>query len=498
MQAGLEMKRREFLINLGLGSLPFLLPQCRFFSGPKKLNFVFILIDDLGWKDLGCYGSTFYETPNIDRLAAQSVRFSDAYAAAPVCSPTRASILTGKYPARLLLTDFLGRKKQQGKLITPAYLPFLDSEEITLAEALKTAGYVTASIGKWHLGYEPFFPEKQGFDLNIGGHEPGHPASYFYPYKDKEDDHWNVPGLADGEPGEYLTDRLTAEAIKFISENKKRPFFLLLSHYALHSPFEAKQEKLKKYQEKLAALKTASPGFIKEQDVFIRTIQDNAHYAAMLESVDESVGNILRALEGNKLTQNTVIILTSDNGGFSTLQGENWAPTSNLPLRAGKGWLYEGGIRVPLIFYLPGTAKQGVACSTPVNSTDFFPTLLDIAGVTLTPAPVCDGKSLLPLVTGSGVLEREALFWHYPHYHASGGTPASAIRAGDFKLIEWFENGSLELFNLCDDIGEKNNLAKQLPEKTEQLKRRLHEWREKVGAQLPTVNPDGKDEKSSH
>lgn len=490
---GKDMKRREFLLKLALGSVPFLLPQCKIFSGKKKTNFVVILIDDLGWRDLGCYGSTFYETPNIDQLAARGVRFTDAYAAAPVCSPTRASIITGKHPVRLLLTDFIGRKEQQKKLITPAYLPFLETEEVTIAEMLKGAGYAAALIGKWHLGYQPFYPEKQGFDVNIGGHESGHPASYFYPYKDKEDDYWDVPGLENGEPGEYLTDRLTNEAIKFIKKNRHHPFFLFLSHYALHSPLEAKKEKIKKYQKKITEINRNKNGFTKEKDGFTKTAQDNAIYAAMLESVDESVGNIVQTLESHNLLKNTVIILTSDNGGFSTLKGETWAPTSNLPLRAGKGWLYEGGIRVPLIINWHGAVGNSSVCTTPVFSTDLYPTMLEIAGQKKSEQQFADGESLVPLLTNQGQFHRDALYWHYPHYHPSGGRPASAIRVGDYKLIEWFEDDSLELYNLKDDIGEKNNLVKQMPQKSAQLKQMLDEWREKMGARLPVENPEGKE-----
>ncbi len=481
--------RRKFLTILGLGAAAGMLPAFDILR-KKKLNFVFILIDDMGWRDAGCYGSRFYETPNIDRLAHEGMMFTDAYAASPVCSPTRASILTGKYPARLKITNWIGGS-QEGKLKPAAYLPFLPREEITIAEALKQAGYATCFIGKWHLGYQPFYPEYQGFDINIGGHEAGHPASYFYPYKDDENPYWDVPGLDNGKAGEYLTDRLTDEAINFLNNHKKDPFFLYLSHYAVHLPLQAKKELIKKYQNKLKKIPDVSElSFEKEHWSETRTVQNNPTYAAMIQSVDESVGRIMDHLEKLGLAENTVIIFMSDNGGLSTLRNARRAPTANIPLRAGKGWLYEGGIREPMIIKWPGVTEPNSVCNEPVISNDFFPTILQMAGLPLMPHQHKDGVSLVPLLFGKENLKPRALYWHFPHYHGSGSRPSGAIRLGDFKLIEWFEDNSIELYNLKEDIGERNNLAKKMPDKAQQLRKMLEEWRYDVGALMPTENPD--------
>ncbi|NOY58406.1 MAG: sulfatase [Calditrichaeota bacterium] len=456
----------------------------------KKLNFVFILIDDMGWRDAGCYGSSFYETPNIDRLAREGMRFTDAYAAAPVCSPTRASILTGKYPARLKITNWIGGNPV-GKLKPAAYLPFLPREEVTIAEALKEADYATGFFGKWHLGYQPFYPEYQGFDINIGGHEAGHPASYFYPYKSLENPYFDVPGLENGEPGEYLTDRLTDEAIRFMDQNKNKPFFLYLCHYAVHMPIQAKEMLIKKYKEKLSASGSKNAAyFVAEHNCQARIIQDNPVYAAMIQSVDESVGKIMEHLKKMKLEKNTAIIFMSDNGGLSTLPHADRSPTANTPLRAGKGWLYEGGIREPMIIKWPGVIKPNTVCSEPVISNDFYPTILQMARLPLRPEQHKDGVSILPLLLGKKKFKPRALYWHYPHYHGSGSRPSGAIRLGDYKLIQWFEDNSVELYNLNEDIGERIDLSKKMPEKTEQLRKMLEEWRYEVGALMPTENPD--------
>ena len=330
-----KISRRKFVTILGLGAAAGMVPAFDILK-KKKLNFVFILIDDMGWRDAGCYGSSFYETPNIDQLAREGVRFTDAYAAASVCSPTRASILTGKYPARLKITNWIGGNPE-GKLKPAAYLPFLPREEVTIAEALKEAGYATGFFGKWHLGYKPFYPEYQGFDINVGGHEAGQPASYFYPYKNLDASYYDVPGLENGRPGEYLTDRLTDETIKFLDKNKNKPFFLYLSHYAVHTPIEAKQTLIKKYRQKVGNKgRKDQPKFVAEHDCQARIIQDNPVYAAMIQSVDESVGRIMEHLKNLKLGKNTVIIFMSDNGGLSTLPHADRAPTANTPLRAGK------------------------------------------------------------------------------------------------------------------------------------------------------------------
>lgn len=434
-------------------------------------NFVFILIDDLGWADIGCFGGTFYKTPNLDGLAKQGMKFTAAYAACPVCSPTRASILTGKYPARLHLTDWLpGRGDGPSQqLLRPDFLRQLALAESTLAEALKPAGYVSASIGKWHLGGNGFGPEDQGFDLNVAGNDAGSPASYFHPYRSGNR---RMLSLDEGKPGEYLTDRLTDEAEKFIERHQAKPFFLYLAHYAVHVPLAAKSELIARYQN------AAQPG----------QIHTNAVYAAMIQSVDESVGRVLKKLEQLKLDDRTIIFFMSDNGGLSVKAGPNTPATSNAPLREGKGYLYEGGIREPLIVRWPGAARAGSVCDTPVSSIDFFPTILEMAEIKSN-RPV-DGVSLVPLLKQTGGFKREALYWHYPHYAPQGGKPGGIIRQGDYKLIEFYEDGHLELYDLKQDMGEKVNLAEKMPDKALQLEMKLDAWRRDVKAQMMNPNPN--------
>ncbi|HEY9172567.1 MAG TPA: sulfatase [Verrucomicrobiae bacterium] len=425
-------------------------------------NIIFILVDDLGWTDLGCQGSKFYETPNIDRLAREGMRFTQAYSACTVCSPTRAALMTGKYPARLHVTDWIrGHDYPKAKLKVPDWTMCLPLEERTIAEVLKEAGYATASIGKWHLGGRQFYPDKQGFDVNLGGCDKGQPPSYFSPY--------GIPTLPDGPPGEFLSDRLTDEAIKFIEQNKAKPFFVFVPHYAVHTPLMGKSNVVAKYR---AKADTNSP-------------QRNAQYAALVESVDDSVGRLLRRLDELRLAENTVIFFTSDNGGLVLND-----VTSNRPLRAGKGSAYEGGVRVPLIVKWPRMTQPGSVCGTPVITPDFFPTLLEVAGLSSSPQSVLDGESLVPLLRQSGKLKRDAIYWHYPHYHPGGATPHSAIRDGDWKLIEFFEDNRVELYNLKDDIGEQADLAAKWPQQAKQLRERLQAWRRQVGAQMPTPNPD--------
>lgn len=462
----------QFLWRVFLISLLAIVPVAVAAERPNRPpNFVFILIDDLGWADVGCFGSTFYKTPNIDRLAARGLRFTDAYAACPVCSPTRASILTGKYPARLRLTDWLpGRRDMPSqKLMRPLFRQELPLSEITLAEALKPAGYVSASIGKWHLGGAGFGPEQQGFDVNIAGNHAGSPARYFFPYTNRNG---SIPSLEKARPGEYLTDRLTSEAETFIEQNCSRPFFLYLAHYAVHIPLAAKPELVTAYQG------PARPG----------QSQTNAIYAAMIQSVDESVGRLLRKLEELRIAENTVVIFMSDNGGLSVKEGPNTPATSNAPLRAGKGYLYEGGIREPLIVLWPGVIQPGRVCRVPVSSVDFYPTFLEMAGLKATSH--IDGASLVPVLKQTGELTREALYWHYPHYSNQGGRPGAAIRQGDFKLIEFYEDDHVELYNLAQDLGETNNLATRQPEKAAELKQKLADWRSRVDVQMMRPNPE--------
>lgn len=448
---------------------------------PAKPNFIFILADDLGWRDLGCYGSSFYETPHLDRLAASGVRFTSAYAACSVCSPTRASIMTGKYPARLHLTDWLpGRAdRPDQKLNRPTIIQHLPLEEVTLAEALRDGGYRTAFIGKWHLGGKGFYPEQQGFDTNIGGCELGHPPSYFSPYR--------IPTLPDGPNGEYLTDRLTDEAVKYIENTRDKPFLLYLAHYAVHNPQQAKPELVEKYRTKAAQLPPPrGPEFRAEGKTKARQVQNQPVYAAMIQSLDESVGRIMDTLGRLGLAQNTVVVFTSDNGGLSTAEG---SPTSNSPLRAGKGWPYEGGVCEPLIIRGPGVSTPGTVCDVPMISTDYYPTFLDLAGLPLRPAQHADGVSLAPLLKG-GTLPERPLFWHYPHYSNQGGAPDGAVRLGDYKLIEWYEDMRAELFNLKNDQGEARDLATEQPQTVTALRERLHDWRRSVNADMPTPNPD--------
>ncbi|WCJ58333.1 sulfatase [Fontisphaera persica] len=434
-------------------------------AAPAPPNFIFILVDDLGWTDAGCYGSRFYQTPHMDRLAREGMRFTQAYAACTVCSPTRAAILTGKYPARLHLTDWIaGHRRPYARLKPPDWKKYLPHEEITLAEALKPLGYATASIGKWHLGGTNYYPEKHGFDLNLGGTDRGQPPSYFAPYK--------IATLPEGPPGEFLTDREAAEACRFIEANRQRPFFLYLPHYAVHTPIQAKEEVRAKYQARVP------PG----------SRQTNAAYAALVESVDDSLGRILHKLAELQLEQRTIVFFTSDNGGLKPV-------TDNAPLRDGKGSAYEGGVRVMAMVKWPGVTKPGSVNDTPIISMDFYPTILEIAGAPLRPGQVVDGESLVPLLRGSGSLKRTALFWHYPHYHPGGATPYSAIREGDFRLVEFFEDRRLELYDLKNDVGEQQNLAAARPELAARLRARLEAWRREVGAQLPLPNPDYAPEK---
>jgi arylsulfatase A-like enzyme len=439
----------------------------------QKLNFVFILMDDLGWRDVGFNGSTFYETPNIDRLAAQGMRFSSAYAACPVCSPTRASIMTGKYPARLNITNFIAGMRA-GKLKPPEYLHQLPLEEFTIGEAFKEAGYSTCFIGKWHLGGPEYFPDKQGFETNVA--VAAGCGGYFSPYKNFK--------LPDSPPGEYLTDRLTDEAVKFLKSPKEKPFLLYLSHYAVHVPLQAKKDIEARYAAKAAGLPApAGPRFVPEGSVQARQVQDHAVYAAMVQSMDESVGRIMKALDELGLADNTAVIFMSDNGGLSTAEG---SPTANVPLRGGKGWLYEGGVREPLIIKWPGVTAPGSVCDAPVISTDFYPTMLEMAGLAPRPQQHCDGVSIAGLLRGEKTLARKAIFWHYPHYSNQGGGPGGAVRAGDLKLIEFYEDDHVELYNVKDDISEKHDLAAASPEKAAELRKMLHEWRNEVGAHMPT------------
>ena len=445
----------------------------------KKPNIILFLVDDLGWADIGANNpKTFYETPNVDRIAAEGMRFTQGYAACPVCSPTRGSILTGKVPPRFGITDFIPGMRN-AKLLSAPNAKELPLAEVTLAEALKEAGYATAHFGKWHLGGEGFFPENQGFDRNLGGLDRGGPyggKKYFSPYGN--------PKLPDGPPGEHLPDRLATECIRFMEEAGDKPFFANFWFYDVHTPLMARPDLEEKYKKKAEAAPPESWGH--ERDQQVRLTQRHAVYAAMVEAMDQAVGKVMAALEKSGKADNTIIIFTSDNGGLSTSEG---SPTSNLPLRAGKGWLYEGGIRVAYMIKAPGVTKPGTVSETPVLSTDFYPTLLDLAGLPLKPEQHQDGVSLKPLLAG-GEMPARSFFWHYPHYGNQGGAPSGCIREGDWKLIEWYEDNRAELFNLRDDVGEKTNLASMQPDKVRDLTAKLHTWRQSVGGIMPTPNPD--------
>lgn len=478
--------RRIFLLLLVGLCLPLQVSSGEV-AAPRTLNVIVILIDDLGWRDLGCYGSTFHETPNIDRLAGRGIKFTSAYSTCCVCSPSRASILTGKYPARLHLTDYIGaREPKDAKLRVPRWNPFLQAVEHTLARVLKMAGYVAGIIGKWHLGGNPLAPveeagphtpKRHGFDVSIAACALGQPPDYFFPYKRSVPGYGNftLPGLEGGREGEYLTDRLTAEAERFIDKNKDRPFFLFLSHYAVHTAIgarlQAKPNLIAKYKAK-AKLSGAS---------------GNPVYAAMVESMDDSVGQILLKLENTKIADRTLIIFTSDNGGYA-------ASTSNLPLRGAKASPYEGGVRVPLIIYWPGVVRPGSRCDVPVIGVDLFPTILATTGIKMAPGQMVDGESLVPLLCETGGLSRQAIFWHYPHY-SYATTPYGSVRKGDFKLIEFFETDRLEMFNLRQDPAEKKDLTGEMPGKAQELRQLLRDWRREVGAQMTTANPDYKEKR---
>jgi arylsulfatase A len=440
---------------------------------PDKPNFVVFLVDDMGWGDVAAYDSVYHETPNIDQLASEGMKFNQAYAACAVCSPSRAAILTGQYPARLKLTDWIpGHKNPHAKLNVPDWTMRIEHERVTLAEALDEAGYQTQFIGKWHLLPVPepddwvnHYPTKHGFDSNIGGREwgqPKGPGKYFHPF--------GMPNL-EGKEGDYLTDALTDAAVDFIENaDKEDPFLLYFAYYTVHGPIIAKDDLTAKY---------AAKKQFNENDKTDYPAADK--YAAMVQSLDESVGRVTAALEAQGLDKDTIIVFTSDNGGVN-------ARGNNGPFRDGKATPYEGGIREPLIIKWPGNTKAGSENETPVIGTDIYPTLLDIAGLPLKPKEHRDGLSLVPLLTEKGDLDRDALYWHYPHYHKAN--PYSAMRNGDLKLIEYFEDGSLELYNLANDPTESHDLAKERPELAKRLQKKLTRWRKSIGAQMMSPNPD--------
>lgn len=456
-------------------------------------NVLFFLVDDLGYMDVGANNpDTFYETPNIDKLASGGMRFTDGYAANPVCSPTRYSIMTGKHPSRVDATNFFSGRRA-GKFNPAPLVSQMALEEVTVAEAFKEAGYATFFAGKWHLGpTEEFWPENQGFDVNKGGWRAGAPflaGKFFSPYAN--------PRLEDGPKGEHLPARLASETIQFIKDNKDENFFAFLSFYLVHTPLMAPKELVEKYTAKAEKLGlNEKPEFRPEEQVLpnagkrrVRILQKHATYAAMMEWLDIQVGRVMDALEKEGLADNTVICFMSDNGGLSTSEG---SPTSNLPLRGGKGWLYEGGIREPYFIKWPGVTKPGSTSGFPVVSMDFYPTLLDIAGIQSKPTQHLDGISLKSILKHSGNPQPRHLFWHYPHYSNQGGFPGGAVRFGYWKLVERFEDGSVHLYNLKDDISEQLDLSLQFPQRVTRMKRQLHAWYRKVDAKfLQPKSPDG-------
>ncbi|TRX54917.1 sulfatase [Thalassomonas sp. M1454] len=454
----------------------------------KKLNFLVFLVDDLGKMDLGIEGSNFYETPHIDKLATKSMRFTNGYAAAPVCSPSRASILLGTYPVRHGITDYLGVKtgtnwKRNTKLLPPSISSGLPKNDISIAEAMQQGGYKTFFAGKWHLGKKGSLPEDSGFDINIGGHHRGSPpGGYYSPYKN--------PKMKNGKLGESLTLRLAQETADFIEQNKTQPFFAYLSFYAVHGPIQSTEPLWKKYQNKAVKQGLHEKRFKFDRTKSVRQVQDNPIYAGMMETLDNAVGLVLNKLKETGQDKNTVIIFTSDNGGVSS--GDAFA-TSSLPYRGGKGRQWEGGIREPFYIYTPQLTKKNQLSDVPVIATDIYPTILDLAKLPLLPNQHKDGLSLLPLLNNQkslGKLNERNLFWHYPHYGNQGGEPSSIIRSGNWKLIHYYEDGRDELYNLEQDISEQNDLVAIQTEKAQELRMLLDGWLKETGALTPVINPN--------
>jgi arylsulfatase A-like enzyme len=463
---------------------------------PQKPNVLFILVDDLGLNDLGYTGSNYYETPHIDQLATESIEFTEGYAASRVCSPSRASIFTGQFTARHGITDWIGAKtgtdwrthNRHDKLLPAEYVHELPKNDITLAEAMKSAGYKTFFAGKWHLGDEGSYPENHGFDINVGGWDKGSPiGGYFSP--------WNNPKLENKQNGENLSERLANETAHFIKNNKNAPFFAFLSFYALHGPIETTQEKWYKYRQKAIDSGVADNGFKMERVLPIRQNQDNPIYAGLVESMDDAVGIVLKALKTSGLDKNTIVIFTSDNGGVAS--GDAFS-TSNSPLRGGKGYQWEGGIREPYLIKVPWIETMHNKRNYPVTGADFYPTILDLANIDLLPEQHKDGISLKPIIEKrNGSLPYRPLYWHYPHYGNQGGEPSSIIRDRNWKLIHYWEDGRNELYNLDYEPTEQLNFADKFPKRTLELSEKLKAWLTEVDAQLPTADPEFNQEKAN-
>jgi arylsulfatase A-like enzyme len=460
------------------------------FAAEKRPNVVFVLVDDLGWRDLSGEGSTFYESPNIDRIGKEGMRFTQGYAACQVCSPSRASIMTGKYTPRHGITDWIGARtgvewRKQGRntpVLPPEYQWQLGADEVTLAEAFRAAGYRTFFAGKWHLGDVGSHPEDHGFEINKGGWRVGGPAGgYFSPYRN--------PKLADGPPGESLPVRLGKETAKFIEENKDEPFLAYLSFYSVHGPIQTTPELWAKYRAKALRGELPERRFIFDRRMPVRQVQDCPIYAGMIESTDQAVGLVLDALERNGLENETIVCFTSDNGGVSAGDAKS---TSNLPLRGGKGRQWEGGIREPFYVKAPHVTQPGSTCDVPVSGIDFYPTLLALAGIPLPEEQDVDGMCLVPLLKGDPApqIDKRDLFWHYPHYGNQGGEPSSMIRRGDWKLIHYYEDGRDELYSLKRDPGEQTDVASQNPDLVKTLRQALDQWLDETGAKKPVPDPE--------
>ncbi|NEW81290.1 MAG: sulfatase [Mariniphaga sp.] len=453
----------------------------------KKPNILFILADDLGYTDLSCMGSKYYETPNIDQIAQRGMVFTNGYAACQVSSPSRASILTGKFPARHGITNWIGeasgedwrKMNRHSKLLPADYVHNLTKEFVTLPEALKQEGYKTFFAGKWHLGEKGSWPEDHGFDINKGGWDAGSPkGGYFSPFEN--------PNLPDGPKGENLEMRLAKETAKFMKENNDKPFLAYLSFYAVHGPIQTTQTKWKKYRDKAEKMGISESGFAMEHHLPYRLHQDNPVYAGLVESMDDAVGLVLNTLKELGLDKNTIVIFTGDNGGVTS--GDAYS-TNNSPLRGGKGYQWEGGIHEPYFIQIPWMNLAGKKCDVPVSGTDFYPTILDLAGLPLRPDQHNDGVSLLPLLKGGQIAER-SLIWHYPHYGNQGGDPSSVIRKGDWKLIYYYDDGHEELYNLKSDLSETTDVSAKNPEIASRLLSELFDYLKNVGAKFPRKDPE--------
>ena len=450
----------------------------------KKKNFVFFLVDDMGMMDLGVYGSTFHETPNIDNLAKTGMKFNYGYAACPVCSPTRASIMTGRHPVRVNITDWIpgSSNNKKNKLLHPEDRNNLALKEVTIAEELKSHGYQTFFAGKWHLGNEGHWPTDQGFDFNIGGHHRGSPPGGYY-------SPWNNPVLKSQKKDEYLTERLTEESTRFLEKrDADKPFLLYLSYYNIHTPIQPYRKHVDHYQKKAEGFSGNTPTE-QEHSGQTRMRQDNPALASMVSAVDDSVGTLLAKLDELNLSDDTVVIFFSDNGGLSTKP--KMGPGSNSPLRAGKGWLYEGGVREPTIIRAPGVTKPGSVSNQPIVSMDFFPTILELAGLPQRPNLHADGRSIVPELKGKKGKTRP-FYWHYPHYHGSTWKPGASVRDGNWKLIKFYHYEKVELYDLKNDPSESKDLSRQYPKIAKDLESKLLMWQRRMKAKFPRPNPDYK------